>query len=242
MNWKPAILRVWKRMEAKAILIGFISVVCALWLSKQFNRDHIVTLEFVRMVTGSSIERGALAEFRLRNDTLGEITYYGDKAEEPLCDVHDVPFVAGQETSEGGIASHIPHPAASYYFGPGKPFVVGPGEESTLYARVLRANGPWQLVMDYHEDSTGWWARFVPKYFHGWLIPQRTLGPAIKLKSEVLDIKVRGLDLGQRYTLMQHRMSTTRDGRPMFEVVTNLNGSFNLKFIQRTEVVRDEVK
>jgi len=202
-----------------------------------------VRLEFAGMVTHRrSTETGALAEFRLKNGTKGAITYYGDKAEEPMCDVRDVPFVAGQKISEGGIASHVPHPAASYYFGPGKPFVVNPGEEVAVYARVLRARGSWQLVMDCYEDSTGWWARFVPQYFHGWLIPQRSLGPAIKLKSEVLDIKVRGLDFGQRYTLMQHRMSTTRDGGPMFEIVTNANGSFDLKFIQRTEVVRDEVK
>lgn len=91
MNWKPAILRLWKRRDAKLACLGLLLVAIMQWSFLRMNPEGTVTLEFVEIVTrGRGSEEGTLAKFRLRNESGVDIRYNGLKAQEPDCEIRPV--------------------------------------------------------------------------------------------------------------------------------------------------------
>jgi len=229
LNWKPAILRLWKRREAKLVLLGLVLVAITQWLFVQLNPEGTVTLEFVEIVTqGRGMEAGTLAKFRLRNESGGDISYFGMKEQEPDCEIR--PSVKGTQ-AEGRPAYQSPDLFTNVMHVWSKMPVLAAGEEVMVYARVWKADGPWRMVMDYNLDGRDWWIKYIPSGFQKWFPLQSVMGREMEVASESVDIKVRGLDYDQRSVLAMYRMFTNSgvtNGMQMI-VVTNADGRFDLK-------------
>lgn len=233
MNWKPAILRLWKRRDVKLALLGLLLLAFTQWSFMRLNPAGEVTLEFVEMVTnGRGMEAGTLAKFRLRNESGGDISYFGMGEHEPDCEIQ--PVIA-RTRAEGRPAYESPYIIIGEMHMWSKMPVLPAGEEVMVYARIWHADGPWRMMMDYNVDGRDWWIRFIPVQFHKWFPPQSVLGREMQIASGPVDIKVRGLNLNQRLTLSHYRLYTNNwssNGRPM-TVVTNADGSFGLKQVTR---------
>ncbi|MCD6050605.1 MAG: hypothetical protein K0Q55_2008 [Verrucomicrobia bacterium] len=229
MNGKPAILRLWKRREAKLALLGLVLVAFTQWSFVRMNMEGTVTLEFVEIITrGRGTEEGTLAKFRLRNESGGEIRYYGFKAQEPDCEIRPV---SGGTRAQGRPAYESPYLLTDHPYSWSKMPVLPAGDEVIVYVRVWNANGPWQMVMDYDLDGSDWWMNNVPPWLHKWFPLQPALGRRMQVASDPVDITVRGLDFKQRYVLAQYRRFTNSgvtNGMQMM-LVTNADGSFELK-------------
>jgi hypothetical protein len=236
VNWKPAILRLWKRREAKLAFLGLGLVAITQWSFLRMNLEGTVTLEFVEIVTnGRGMEEGTLAKFRLRNESGEEISYYGIKAQEPYCEVRP----AGENTrAEGRPVYESPYLDMGRQDGgwfPDERPVLPANEEVIVYVRVWHANGPWRMVMDYTLDGGNQWREYVPVRFHHWLPSQSTMRRGMQVASDPVAIKVRGLDFKQRYVLAQYRQITNSTALPVLRtmVVTNMDGSFGVKQVAR---------
>ncbi len=231
MNWKPAILLFWKRREVKLAFLGLLLVAIMQWSFLRMNLEGTVTLEFVEMVTrGRGTEEGTLAKFRLRNESGGEIRYYGEKPQEPYCRIQ--PLAEGTY-AEGGEVFR-PDPSEMYYHGVWPTFAVPAGEEATVYALVWRANGPWRMEMKYNVDRRGW-MKYIPPRFQNWFMPQSASGSTmVVVASEAVDIKMSGLDINQRSVLAQYRKFSKIPPLGTLTVVTNADGSFELKQVRIT--------
>ncbi len=230
VNWKPAILRLWKRREAKLALLGLVVVAITQWAYTQLNSEGI-TLEFVEVITnGRGMEAGTLVKFRLRNKSGGEITYFGKNAQEPRGKVESL--------RKRGLAE------SGYSSGWDK-FTVQDGEEVVMYARVWTANGPWRMKLGYQMADRERWFERIQQQFLGWFSDQRVLQLRpmytdevryMEVASETVDIKVRGLSIKQRAVLESYRrlLNLSVTNRMKTTVVTNADGSFELKQVRIT--------
>lgn len=249
MNWKPAILRLWKRRETKLVLFGLVLMAMVQWVFIRLNPEG-VTLEFVEIVTnGRGMETGTLAKFRLRNKLGQEITYYGQSAHEPNC---KIVTYRKNDTADGGSVFAYPYVLVrTNSVNHWSQFAVQDGEEVIVYARVGHAKGPWQLSMDYHysEDDRDWRHKYVPERFHTWLSIPHVFHPSLMefrkaVASETVDIKVRGLNHQQRIVLEDYRWALNKaaTNRIQTTIVTNADGSFELKQVRIKQAKEHEEK
>jgi hypothetical protein len=152
VNWKSAILRLWKRREVKLLIGGTVLAVSAVCFLHRSDPHSKVTLEFVGYERrGTNQVEGTILAFRLKNHSIKDITYLGVHTEStPICEVEPMDGNDRQHQVIGGIMKPLQRGAGII---PTPYSVLRSGEERTVYCQVYLAEQSWLMKMSYWEGT-----------------------------------------------------------------------------------------
>lgn len=217
MNWKPAILRVWKRREAKLAFFGLLVVVIVQWSFLRSAPEGKVTLEFVGLErAGTNCIQGTIVTFRLRNQSGSAITYVGYSDAVPACAIK--PMQKDDHEVSGGNLTNVPNPTS----GSGDIYVLKQGEETLVRGEVFVAEQSWRMTLHFWEGAQSSWDRWVPDRIQSKLLGNKPLWEVGMVQSEPVHVLI------PPYRNDPERMGWTE--YITYPAKTNLNGRVTGKF------------
>lgn len=169
VNWKPAILRLWKRREAKLALLGLVLVAITQWSLVRMNPAGTVTLEYLGHRSTANGDHVVL--LRLTNTGDSPVSYYAYlDGKFPVIKFND----------------SNPYPTFVCGLGPLPEFeVLSLGESQIVKRFVDDLYGPWNAELSYYQgDQTGSLSRFKEKLRK--FFPLKPEPPPIAAKTQLV--------------------------------------------------------